>query len=113
MSADIKPSDMIVGYAHLAAGAAAPVEGIFIPLTSMPGLTAALADPDTGDARQVLYSLSQHLYGNYNALSATTKPSHLTVSRNTPTGIDPNSVRHTYSFVFDLQISGATLSPES
>jgi hypothetical protein len=43
-------------------------EGIFIPLASIDGLTAAEADPVTGDGREVLRTLLATAYANFASL---------------------------------------------
>jgi hypothetical protein len=54
------------------------VEGIFIPLASIDGLTAAEADPVTGDGREVLRALLSTAYGNFATLPS--PPSRMNIS---------------------------------
>lgn len=39
---------------------------VSFPIASVSGLTAALADPITGDAREVVWRLASHFFGWYN-----------------------------------------------
>lgn len=59
------PTDL---FADLSVETVDTVQGIFIPLASIPGLTAAEANPTTGDGREVLRALLTEAYNNLETL---------------------------------------------
>lgn len=110
--ANVVPTQLIPGIDLLAASAPAPSQGLFIPLASLPGLTAIEADETTGDARKVVYELSRALFANYTALALASRPGKLTIVRGTPTGVDSTTVRQSFTFSIDLDISASDVTPE-
>jgi len=73
--ANPKPTDFIPDYALLEATDPAPSDGIFIPLTTLTGLTLAEANATTGNGNEVLHKLLTEVYANYATLP--TKPTKL------------------------------------
>lgn len=111
--AAVTPGNLINGYQLLTAAEAAPATGIFVPLTSFSDLTAAEADEATGDGRKVAFEIQKEIFEQYTALADAAKPARMTVSRGTPTGINPNTVRQTYTISFDLDISASDVTAEA
>lgn len=109
----ITPVQLLPGYDYLAAGAAAPGDGIFIPLTALPNLTPAEANDGTGDARKVLFEILRASFSNYSAMDAAARPARMTITRATPTGVDASKVRQGYTITFDLDVSNADVAPEA
>ena len=105
------PTTLIPGYQFLASGTTAPSAGIFIPLSSLTGLTSDVANGSTGDGRAVIFRLTQSLLAAYNGL--TTVPTHYGITKDVPTGVDTNTIRQTYSFIYDLSLTNVDLVPES
>lgn len=110
--ANVRPTAFITGYTFMPAGTTTTVQGVFIPLTGLPGLTATEADHVVGDARKFVYELIRTTYINYTNLSTAAKPGKMSVSRGTATGIDSVTVRQPFTFLFDLDISGSDVSAE-
>lgn len=110
--AAVSPPDMLEGYALLAAAAAAPSAGIFIPLASMPDLSPAEANAATGDGRKVVLALVREVSDRINALAPTARPTKLTITKGTPQGISGSSVRVPYTINFDLEVDAADVAPE-
>lgn len=106
------PADFFTGYQLLANAEAAPAQGIFIPLTSLSGLTAAEADEGTGDGRKVAFELVRTVNEKYNALAAADRPTRMSVTVGTPTGINSTTVRRTYTMTFDVDIAATDLASE-
>lgn len=73
--ANPKPTDYIPDMELLENADAVTEAGIFIPLASLPGLTAAEADPATGNGNEVVHKLLTEIYSNYVTLP--TKPTKL------------------------------------
>lgn len=108
----VLPPQLLPGADLLAAAAPAPSQGLFIPLTALPGLTAAEADEATGDGRKVVYELARALFTNFTALATASRPTKLSITRGTPTGIDSTTVRQSFTFSIDLDISASDVTPE-
>jgi len=110
--AAVTPGNLIAGYQLLTAAEAAPAAGIFIPLTSLPDLTAAEADEAAGDGRKVAFELQKELFEQYTALADAAKPAKMSMTRGTPTGINSTTVRQTYTASFDLDITSSDVTAE-
>ncbi|GAB4465529.1 MAG: hypothetical protein OHK0037_20380 [Elainellaceae cyanobacterium] len=109
----ILPGAIFPNYQYLSAAEAAPSAGLFIPLNSLPGLTADEADETTGDGRKVAFELSRAMFTNYNALTTAQRPSRFTITRGIPAGIDQTTVRQTYTLTFDIDFSGSDMAAEA
>lgn len=108
----VRPPQLLTGYVLLASAAAAPSQGIFIPLTSVSGLTAVEADTTTGDGRKVAFEILRAVFANYTALSTAAKPGKMAIARGTPVGVDSSTVRQTFTVSFDLDITGSDVTAE-
>lgn len=108
----VVPTQLISNIELLAATDPAPAQGLFIPLASLPGLTAVEADETTGDGRKVVYELARALFANYTALATASRPTKLSIVRGTPTGVDSTTVRQSFTFAIDLDISASDVTPE-
>lgn len=72
---------------------------ITIPLTALAGLTAAEADPATGDGRKVVEALVRAASSNILALDAANRPVSLTIVVPNATGAGaPNRFTQQYQF---------------
>jgi hypothetical protein len=111
--ANILPTSVLPSFKLLANGGTAPSEGIFIPLSSLTGLTSAEANESTGDGRKVAYEVVKALYSSYVALSDVAKPAHFLADLSPPVGLTADTVRRTYTLSFDLNITGSDVTPES
>ena len=67
--AAILPADLFPGYELVAANGTVTAQSIVIPLSALPGLSAAEADEATGDGREVARQLDLAIHENYAALS--------------------------------------------
>jgi len=111
--AAVLPPALLPGFTLLDAAEAAPSQGIFIPLASLPALTAGEANETTGDGRKVAYELTKALQTNYAALADNAKPAKMAITKATPTGINPTTVRQAFTASFDLDFSAADVAPEA
>lgn len=109
---NVTPAQLIPNAQLLAATDPAPSQGLFIPLASLPGLTALEADEATGDGRKMVYELARAIFSNYTALATAARPGKLSVVRGTPTGVDSTTVRQSFTFAIDLDISASDVTPE-
>ena len=114
--ADITPPDVFPDYAYLESTDPAPANGIFIPLTNLPGLDAAEANATTGDGRAILYGLIQGAFGNIQALPQAERPVRLTLTKVPPTGIGIDLIRQNYTLSVELGVDpgeGVAIAPEA
>lgn len=111
--AAIEPTDLFTGYSLLAASEPAPSQGIFIPLTSLAGLTQSEAEAVTGDGRKVAFELCRTVFNTINTLASADRPAKMTVSCSTPSGVDSTTVRQAYTMTFDLDMSNSDVAAES
>lgn len=109
----VTPSAFLPGYAFLASGAAAPEAGIFIPLNLLSNLTTAEAHPTTGDARKVVFEICRLSFTSFSTMDSSERPTRMTITRATPTGVDASKVRQAYTLSFDLDVSNADVAAET
>lgn len=107
----IAPSELFVGYTFSA-------DTISIPLSALPGLTAAEADATTGNGMEVLRQVVDRSYVAIAALAPTARPTKATVAKPNPAiasgaGVSPGTLRQAYALTFDLQPTGLELASES
>lgn len=113
---NVTPAALFTGYELLAATDPAPAEGIFIPLTAFSGgggeLTAANADPSTGDGRKVVYEFVETVNRKIAALDAASKPRFMTISRSETRGNAADSITRSITLKFEEQILTTQLQAE-
>lgn len=110
---NILPASVFPGYQLLANGEAAPAQGVFIPLSTLTGLTAEEAAETTGDGRKVAYEVARAMHASYTGLSDAAKPSHFLADVAPPVGLTADVVRRTYTLSFDLNIDGSDVTNET
>ena len=76
---DTSPTNYFPHYTYMTNGAAATTNGIFFCLSELSDLSAAEADPDTGDIREIMYSLNHEFYYAHDALVSTNQFSYQTI----------------------------------
>lgn len=86
------------------------VQGIFIPLASLPALTASEANPTTGDGREVLRALVQTAYNNISSLP--TPPTKMGAIYDEAT-ITETRRRQDFTFSFNVIIPQTAYAMES
>ncbi len=106
------PTVLLSGYELLAATDPAPAQGIFIPLATLTGLTAAEADEETGDGRKVAFELCRALQTSFAAIPLANRPTRMNAAKGTPAGVDANTVSQSYTFTYQLGISGSDVADE-
>lgn len=110
--AAIQPTDLFAGYELLAATDPAPSQGVFIPLSVLSNLTAAEANETTGDGRKLAFEICRQVFSSVTGLATADRPSKMSVSRGTPTGVDATTVRQSYTLTFDLDVSSSDVAAE-
>lgn len=110
--ANIAPNVYIGGFQLLEAGNSSSAPGIFFPLSSLPSLNAGEVDGMNGDIRKVLYEINRAIFTAFTAMDAANKPTKFSITRATPTGVNPTTVRQSYTTSFDLAINDVDVAPE-
>lgn len=110
---NIAPLTYLSNIQFLAVNSPAPSEGIFIPLGALPGLTADECDPYNGDVRKLMYELNRAMFAALNGLEPENQPARFDMTRGTPVGINPTTVRQSYTTTFDLDITGVDVAAEA
>lgn len=85
---------------------------ITLPIASLPQLTAAEADADTGDIRKVLFALCEKLWNEWNARAVADRPSQMTISKSASTSAGSGLLTHTYTLRFVNEISAQDVDDE-
>ena len=93
----VRPTDVIV---DISLETVNTVSGIFIPLTSLPGLTSTEANPATGDGREVLRTICNAAATNLSTMPTT--PTGMYVSFSEPT--QNGQKRQDFTFLFDVNV---------
>lgn len=75
-------------------------------------LTDALADPTTGDIRDVMMATCEAFFQAYAAIAAPDLPTRMIVARTTSSGPSSTSIRLQYTLSFDIETSAFTVIPE-
>lgn len=106
--ADIIPTQLFPNYAYLESGTATPSDGVFIPLSDLPQLSAGEADAATGDGREVARALVDTATDAIRSLADADKPTKMSVTKGNPQGIGIDQIRQSYTITFDLVVNGDT-----
>ncbi|MFA6043373.1 MAG: hypothetical protein WC718_00185 [Phycisphaerales bacterium] len=104
MAFDPAPSYWIAGWA-------VDASDIVVPIASLTGLTLAEADGITGDIRDVLFSLIEKIWSDYDGLDAADRPTKMTITKNTgySTG---GEIKRTYVIEFKTQVASEDVAAE-
>jgi hypothetical protein len=76
--ADIAPTVLFPGFELVSANGTVTADSIVIPLADLPGLTAAEANPTTGDGREIARQLDIAIHEAYAGLSSEARPTAMT-----------------------------------
>lgn len=85
---------------------------VSFPIASVPEMTAAEADGDTGDFRKVLYALLCQAYAVYAALGAADRPGSMVMFKRTMDGLEGDGMEVTFNVVFKTTISVMDVADE-
>lgn len=83
---------------------------ITIPLTDLAGLSAAEADPATGNASEMLRVFCETAFSKLNALDAAVQPTQMRFTKPAPSGIGINQYRQDYNFGFNVSTDPTALN---
>jgi hypothetical protein len=105
------PTDLFAGLELLAAAGPATAESIAIPLASLSGLTAAEADPLTGDARELMLALITAAYLEHSTLP--TPSTKMSIERSeVATGESTRRLDYSISFFVEVPSSAYAMQSE-
>ena len=87
---------------------------ITVPIATFPELTAAEADGETGDIREVVFSIADALFAKWADTDTADRPTQMTISKGVSTNVNTGIVTQTFSFRFNTEVSaqGVVAEPE-
>ena len=97
MAMNLAPSHWLAGYT-------ADSSGITIPLTALPGLSAAEADETTGDIRKVARALLAALHAAYLGEAEADRPRQMELSRYTNIDESTDTTTRSYQARFVVEV---------
>lgn len=105
MAMNLAPSHWLDGYT-------ADSSGITIPLTALPGLSAAEADETTGDIRKVARAIFAALHAAFLAEAEADRPEQMQLSRYTNVDESSNTTTRTYQARFNVEVADEDVADE-
>lgn len=105
MAQDLKPSTWIASWSENGTN-------VTFPIASVPELTAAEADADTGNISKVLFAICEKIYAEFNALAVADRPTKMRVYRGTSTNDQTGVTTKTFQFQFEVAITGQEVAEE-
>ena len=75
-------------------------------------LTDVEADPTTGEARKLIYAITEGLYQAYNNVATDSRPTKMAIYRSSSVNDLTGIITRTYSFQFTLVSSGEEVAGE-
>ena len=115
MSININPTGIYTDYEYSSDGeVSAGQAGIFIPLASLPGFTAAEANEGGADSdyRKLIWTLLSVAEDQVNALDSDSKPEKMTLSKSGLTFVDEDTARRSYTASFNFAIENLDVEDE-
>lgn len=105
MAFDPKPPTWLPGWSE-------DGTNITLPIASLPELTAAEADADTGDIRKVMYALMSKMQAVWDALPSADRPTRMTLYHTA--SVDPTSgiITHSFTATFKNSVSAQDVADE-
>lgn len=83
---------------------------ITIPITDLPGLTAAEVDPATGNGSELLRIILETAYNKIEALDTNSRPTQLQWSKPPAQGIAAGVNRQNYTFGFNYAVDATAVN---
>ena len=97
MAMNLAPSHWLTGYS-------ADSDGITIPLSALPGLSAAEANASTGDIRKVARAICAALHAAYLGEAEADRPQQMEISRYTNIDESTDTTTRTYNARFVVAV---------
>jgi hypothetical protein len=106
MAQDLKPSTWIPSWSEDATN-------VTFPIASIPELTAAEADADTGNISKVMSAMLECIYQAWLAQDAADRPTKMTICRSTSVNDVTGAITRTYQFQFAMVVTGEEVDEEA
>lgn len=107
MAFNPSPTGYFPGITTLSSGNSVDTSGVFFPYSSLESYNPATS----GDVRQLIYSIVEAAYDEFNSLATADRPAKLTITRSSSIPAD-NTIRNNYSIVVNLAYSGLLVGDE-
>lgn len=104
MAMNLAPSHWLPGFELLSANGTATAQSIAIPLTALPGLSAAEANASTGDFRKVARAICAALHKAWIDEPEADRPSQMEFSRSTSVNEDTDRTTRLYQGRFVVAV---------
>jgi len=78
---------------------------ITVPLATFPEMTAAEADADTGDIREVLLAIMEQLWAKWYATAEASRPGNMTMHRSSNPDDETGVITKQFTLVFKTQVT--------
>lgn len=101
------PTGYFPGITTLSSGNSVNTSGVFFPYSSLESYNAS----NSGDVRQLIYSIVEAAHDQYVSLATADRPSKLTITRSSSIPSD-NTIRNNYTIVVNLAYSGLFVGDE-
>ena len=98
--ANITPNQLFANYSLGGSGDSLSAQSVVIPISDLPALSIAEADPSTGDGRELIRSLLQAIYSSFIAIPEASRPNQITATKSQDVGDEDDEVVQTYTFAF-------------
>ncbi len=112
MAMNLAPSHWLSGFELLAANGTATAQSIAIPLTALPGLSAAEANATTGDVRKGARAILAALHAAYLDEAEADRPQRMELSRNTYVDDAADTTTRTYQARFVVEVGEEEVADE-
>jgi len=83
-----------------------------IPIASLSELSAAEADDATGDIRDLMFALCEHMFTTYDALDTADKPTKMTISKSISNDVSAGTATESFTLRFVTQASSRDVIAE-
>jgi hypothetical protein len=114
MAISLAPDTYLPDIELVAAAGTVTAQSVAIPLTTLEGLSAAEANPTTGDIREVTRTILDSLYNAILTTPEADRPTRMTIEKTINRNIDDiNKQFHTYIVRFQTQVPSDSISMQA
>ena len=86
---------------------------ITVPIATFTELSAAEADEATGDIRNIVFAIVEHLWQRYNATATANRPNKWKMTKMASVDAVRNTISHRYTFTLETAISTQEVTDET
>lgn len=114
MAVTLKPEDHLADIELIAASGTVTAQSLCIPLASLPGLTAAEANPTTGDIREIVRTFLEAIYQSIATTPTADRPTKMLIEKlETQQAGELNKQIHTFTVRFLTTVPQESLAMQA